>query len=234
MAEQNGLEKPQRKTSEIIKEAACSVTEGVSGIIASKRSENILSASHIFQAFLKGRGLDQLCHEWDNLKEKGKIKDDYETTPQHRDCLLELLDFLDNGCPDEARFQTMKKIFLVAATETASDRTSLLPNQFLRLCREMTSGEIIVLQSAYKLANQDDINGVNGAGIWLRMIADASRLKHTSLVEIHEENLMKKYLLTRRLHSDRSGIVLKPHFRLTELAYDFCAFITNYDQIETP
>jgi hypothetical protein len=230
MTESENTNSIKRKTSDIIKDTTCSIAAGLSALATNDRNDNILSASRIFQGVVKGRGLEQLRAEWDDLKEKGKIKDDYESTSQHRDCLLELLNFLDNDCPDELRFQTLKKLFLVAATEIITDRDSLLPYQFLKLCREMTSGEIVVLQTAYKLANQPNIKRSGGAVVWLRMVADASGLTHTSLVEIHEEKLTKKYLLTGRVYSDRSGVECEPHFRLTELAYDFCKYVANYDQ----
>ena len=54
-------------------------------------------------------------------------------------------------------------------------------------------------------------------------------MKHTALVEIHEEKLIEKYLLTPRKHSDRSGIMADPHFRLTSLGYELCQFIEHYD-----
>jgi hypothetical protein len=229
MTESDNKKSIKRKTSDVIKDTTCSIFAGLTAIVANEPKENILSASRIFQGFVKGRVLEQLRVEWDELKEKGKIKDDYESTSQHRDCLLELLKILDNDCPDELRFQTLKKIFLTAATEKVSDRNSLLPYQYLKLCREMTSGEIIVLQTIYKLTSQPDIKRENNsAAVWLRAVADASGLIHTSLVEIHEAELMKKYLLTGRLHGDRSGVECKPHYRLTELAYDFCKFINDY------
>ncbi|MGD0596174.1 MAG: hypothetical protein ABSA64_01470 [Sedimentisphaerales bacterium] len=226
----NSLAKWNKDTSNVLKDTLACLAEGLTGIAASERKELALSVGHIFQSLRKGQFLSRLLEEWNAYKDKGRIKEDYLGTEQHQACLQELLTSLDKDCPDEIRFQTLKKIFLVAATEKASDRNSLLPYQFLRLCREMTSGEIIVLQAAYKIAKKAKIpNGV-GTGLWLRMVADESGLTHTSLVEIHEEQLMKKYLLTGRLYADRSGVDINPHFRLTELAYGFCEFIANYAQ----
>lgn len=225
----NKLDKWHKDTGEVIKKTLTSLTEGITGIAASERKDLALSVGHIFQSFRKGQFLSRLGEEWDSYREKGRIKDDYIDTEQHRSCLQELLGFLDNDCPDEIRFEVMKKVFLVAATETVSDRNSLLPYQFLRLCRGMSSGEVIILKATYRIAKSCQIPDITGANQWLNAIAKESGLSHTSLVEIYEEDLIKKHLLSRRLHSDRSGVAAKPHFRLTSLGLELCDYIASYD-----
>ncbi len=225
----NKIDKWHNDTGEVIKRTLTSLAEGITGIAASERKGLSLSVGHIFQSFRKGQFLSRLGEEWDSYREKGRIKDDYIETEQHRSCLQELLDFLDNDSPDEIRFEVMKKVFITAAIETASDRNSLLPYQFLRLCRGMSSGEVIVLNATYEIAKSGSIPDITAAGHWLRTIAEKSRLEHTSLVEIYEEDLIKKGLLSKRLHSDRSGVANKPHFRLTSLGLELCDYIASYD-----
>ena len=225
----NKIDKWHKDTGEVIKRTLTSLAEGITGIAASERKDLSLSVGHIFQYFRKGQFLSRLGEEWDSYREKGRIKDDYIDTEQHRSCLQELLDFLDNDSPDEIRFEVMKKVFIAAAIETAFDRNSLLPYQFLRLCRGMSSGEVIVLNATYEIATSGNIPDNNTASYWLDAIAKKSGLGHTSLVEIYEEDLIKKHLLTRRLHADRSGVLAKSHFRLTSLALELCDYIASYD-----
>ena len=52
----------------------------------------------------------------------------------------------------------------------------------------------------------------------------------SELVEIHEQGLMDKKLLSPRQHGDRSGVFVKPHYRLTDLGYAFCHFIDAYEK----
>ena len=225
----NKIDKWHKDTGEVIKRTLTSLAEGITGIAASERKDLSLSVGHIFQSFRKGQFLSRLGEEWDSYREKGRIKDDYIDTEQHRSCLQELLDFLDNDSPDEIRFEVMKKVFIAAATETASNRNSLLPYQFLRLCRGMSSGEIIVHNATYEIAKSESIPNITGVNQWLKVIAEKSGLGHTSLVEIYEEDLIKKHLLSRRLFSDGSGIATKPHFRLTSLGLELCDYIASYD-----
>jgi len=228
----NKLNKGHKDTVELMKNTLTSLAEGITGITASERKELALSVGHIFQSFRKGQFLSRLGKEWDTYREKGRIKDDYIDTEQHRSCLQELLDFLDNDSPDDIRFEVMKKVFIAASTETASDRNSLLPYQFLRLCRGMSSGEVIVLNTTYRISKSEKIPNVSGTSIrWLDAIAKESGLGHSSLVEIYEDELIKKRLISGRIFSDRSGVEEKPHFRLTSLGLELCDFIASYDSI---
>lgn len=95
----------------------------------------------------------------------------------------------------------------------------------------MSSGEIIVLDATHKIAKQSELPQITGANQWLDIIARESGLMHTSLVEIHEDELMGKRLLSRRLHADRSGVERKPHFRLTSLGFELCEYIAHYEQV---
>ncbi len=227
----NGNDKWHEDTGRMIKRTLASLTEGVTGIAASDRKELTLSVGHIFQTLRKGQFLSHLSEEWESYRDKGRIKEDYTETEQHRSCLQELLAFLDNDLPDEIRFEVIKKIFLVAASESKSDRNSLMPYQFLRICRSMSSGEMLVLNATYTIAKSGTPPQVTGANQWLDVIAKESELEHASLVEIYEEDLMKKKLITRRTHSDRSGVAATPHFRLSSLGLELCEYIAAYDDV---
>jgi hypothetical protein len=66
--------------------------------------------------------------------------------------------------------------------------------------------------------------------VWVNRIAATTGLDHPELVEIHEMALEEKRLLNRRLHGDRSGVQLKPNYRLTSLGLKFCEFVASYDE----
>jgi hypothetical protein len=217
-------------TGNVLAKTLLALAEGITGIAASDKKDLILSVGHIFQSLRKGQFLSRLSFEWNNFREKGKIKDDYQKSEQHYTCLQELLDFLDNDSPDEVRFDVLKKIFLVAASEDVTDRDSLLPNQYMKVCRSLTSGEVIVLSTAYKIAKRG-YQEFTGASEWLKMIAEDSGLVHRELVEVHEDSLLEKRLLTPRRLGDRSGVTVNPHFRLTQLAFAICQYVDKYEEI---
>ena len=226
MTDTNNIAKFQEDTSSVLSKTLTALVEGITGIAASEKRELCLSVGHILQALRERKFLSQLLKEWNQYRDKGRIKEDYQTTEQHYTCIQEILDFLDSDPPEEIRFDILKKIFLVAATEKVSDRNSFLPQQYMKLCRTLSSGEILVLSTTYKISKRKYVE--RSAAEWLKKIALESGLVHPELVEIYEEELMKKHLLSPRVHSDRSGINVNPHFRLTSLGFDICNYIENY------
>lgn len=216
----------QRDTAVVLKGSLQALSEGITGLAASDRARVALSVGHILQSMRKGQFLSQLLAEWASYRDEGKIKDNYQATEQHFECLQELLGFLDNDSPDQSRFDALKRIFLLAATESASDRESVIPQQFMKVCRRLTSGELLVMHAAYRLAKNKHPE-VSSASQWLEVIALESGLKHPSLVEVNEELLMAKHILSGRKFSDASGVFCNPHFRLTTLGFDLCEFLAH-------
>jgi hypothetical protein len=224
---------PDTDTSATLSKTLTAIAEGLTGIGAAERKDWILSFGHILQSIRGGRLLTVFANEWRTYREKGKITEDYQQSEQHQDCLQELLDFLDEGPPDTSRFTVLKKILLVAATETASRRDSVLPQQYMRICRHLTSGELLVLLTAHSVSKAPPpikLDTPESASVWLDAISRSSGLDYTELVEVHERALIEKNLLSPRLYPDRSGVSMGPHFRLTRLAHDLCTFIERYEE----
>lgn len=213
-------------TSNVLDQSLKVLVEGITGIASSSRQDLILSIGHIFQRMRSVNSLQNLKIEWDYFKQKGEIKDDYIESEQHQTCLQEMLDFLDKDSPDEIRFSFLKKIFLITATEKLSSRDEILPQQYMRICRGLSSGEVLVLLATFQRSKQGSINpNDTSVRTWLIEIAGQSSLRYPELVETHEKTLVGKNLLSQRIHSDQSGVVLGQHYRLTDLGYDICKFI---------
>lgn len=145
-----------------------------------------------------------------------------------------MLDFLDNDIPDELRFDVMKKIFFVSASEKIHDRDNPLPVMYIRICRKLSSGAIMVLSTVFYYANNPeywDAKSIS-AGDWLNKIGEKSSLVYPDLVKIYEKELMNMNLITPRVYSDGSGVHLGEHFRLTRFGYDLCSYIDAYDYLQ--
>lgn len=231
MTESKEIEALEKNTENIIATTLIGLVEGLTGIAAASKKEWILSISHMFQKMRGGQFLSQFLKEWKDYKQKGKVKDDYQFSEQHKACLQELLEFLDKDSPDEVRFKILKQIFLVAASEEVSDRDSFLPLQFMKIARSLTDGEVILLTTIWQIAKErnGEYEQHYGAQRWLQEVTDASGMKHQELIEIHEQSLMNKRLVTPRKLPDSSGVKVKPFFRLTNLGYEFCEFIEKYE-----
>ncbi len=232
MSDNKEIKAFEQDTENVITNTLTALLQGLTGIATSDKKDLILSVSHIFQKMRGGQFLSIFLEEWKKYKEKGKVKKDYHFTEQHKACLQELLEFLDKDSPDEVRFTVLKQIFLVAASEQESDRDSFLPQEFMKIARSLSSGEVILLKSNWEIAKSKEAKYryKRSASEWILDVKEASGMRHKELVEIHEQGLMNKKLLTPRELADRSGVRLHPqHYRLTELGFELCSFIEKYE-----
>ena len=231
MSDKKDIKEFESDTESVITSTLNGLVEGLTGVSTSSKNDLILSVSHTFQRMRGGQFLSALRDEWNNYREKGKIKNDYQYTEQHKVCLQELLEFLDKDSPDEVRFTVLKQIFLVAASEEASDRNNILPQQFMKIARSLTDGEILILSTIWRIFQDGCWDKDNkAADKWLQEVTTASGMHHKELVEIHEQGLMDKKLLTPRIHGDRSGVIIGQYYRLSGLGYELCSYIYKYEK----
>ncbi|MEC0227925.1 hypothetical protein [Paenibacillus alba] len=192
----------------------------------------MLSVGHFLQRLRSANLFEAFQQEWTVLREKGRVADDYQYTEQFLNNIHEMLNFLEKDIPDEVRFKVLKKIILVAAQETISDRNNLLPGQYIKIAKSMSSAEVNVLFTAYRMIKENLVNTTqNGANEWLQTVAHHSGLDFPELVEIHENQLIDKKLLIDRTHQDRSGVRLGNYNRLTNLGFSFCEYVSKYDEV---
>ncbi len=214
-------------TSSVLGRTMQSLLEAITGVASADRQRWALSLGRILQAVRGGKCVDIMKREWESYREQGRIPSDYESTEQHKECLQELLDFLDDPSPDEVRFQALKKIWLLAATESKSNRDDLLPQQYMHLIRSLTAGETIVLFTTFHSALS-----TGSVQEWLQEITRRSGLRHPELVELHEDGLIKKRLIVPRAYPDRSGIKWSGFGRLTSLGQNICEFIRSAEELD--
>jgi len=234
MNTQKGLpEKIGQDTEKILEEQYKGLVEFITGIATSEKKDIYLSIGKVLQKCRSVGFINSIKDEWNKFKEAGKIKDGYQGTDQHLTCLQELLDFMDKENPDEIRLNAMKQIFFTAASETISDRNSVLPQQYMSICRTLSSGEILVLKACYKLFKEGSYHRKTEEvheDKWLVPVAQKSGLKHKELVFIYDESLEEKKLLQSRV-GKTNRVYLTESFRLTSLAAGICEYIEHYNGI---
>lgn len=223
------------ETSAILKAAIMQLAEAGVGIACFDRKDRVRMLSALVQRTTNHGFLYGLKKLWDDLKKEGKIAEDYEMSTQRSDCLRELLDFLDRDLPDETRFCVLKKIMLVAATETIDDRSSPIPQQLMQLARTLKSGEILVLGAVDQIANEREKNiKVHNFHLseWRLQVAERSGLEIPGLVKIHEEACIDKGLISETMGRSTfsSEERIGKNFRLTTLGSRLCVYLETYDQ----
>ncbi len=215
------------------------LAEFLTGVLTSGKKDWALSIGFLFQRFRGGHFLKQLNEEIKKYIEKGKIKDDYLKTEQCKSCLQEFLDCLDKDSPDEQRFKAMKAIFLTIATEDKSNRDEIIPYQLMRICRKLSSSELLVLLATYDIyasgkweadKNEKTQRGLDGTTEdWVNKVIERSGLKFRELVILDQESLVLKKLLSPNVNGDKSGFKYTDYYRFTPLGYELCSFIKEYE-----
>lgn len=99
---------------------------------------------------MKHQFLRTFLDEIDSYREKGRIKDEDLKTKQGQACFMEMLNFLDEDNPDDIRFEFMKKLYLGIMSDDERDMESALEQQYLSICRTLSTGELMTLVGALK------------------------------------------------------------------------------------
>ena len=222
-----------KSIQELLDSPTSVISEFLTGLLSSEFNLKY-SAGKLVQAIQKGKFLEQLGRELNELKQKGKIKEDYFASNNSRATLLELLKFLDEDVPDEEKFKALKSIFFYSVTKGISEAEELFAYQLFQICKELSSGEILLLRAVYNIIQGNFAPGVvvnineTSKAAWLRIVAQQLGHQDISLMEFYEESLMNRKILTAHIYPDRSGIRGGPDFRLTSLGKNLCGFITKY------
>ncbi len=206
------------------------VIELLTGVAASEPKDWYLSAGHVLQRIRGGHLTTTLMNEINAYRDKGRIKEDYFRTEQGQACLQQVLNALDNDSPDEIRFNAMKALLLVIASESMSSRDDVLPYELTRLSRQLSSTEVLIMTACYKLyitgewrADQENKRQL------LPLILDKSGLKFAEFVRLHVPYLQNKYLV--ELLTEIGNVHLR--FKLTGLGMHLCEFIEAYHSERT-
>ena len=211
----------------------------LAGLGAEIKDKGILQNIGLLAQQIRGYGLFKgLAAELQTLIEAGTIKSDYLETPQYLDCLQEILKFLDEDIPDEARFNALKAIFLVAASEQASSRDEVLPHQYMRLCKKLSSGAVLVMLTEYRVITSNKPEGSFPRSLkakaWQDNIAKEAGLKHAEMVALFDQDLVKINILSPLGPSDISFVKITERGRLTDLGWGLCEFIAYSDRFPLP
>jgi len=219
---------------EVIKATAKASLEVVTAIYNNPKSA-LISLSNVAQRLIANEHLASVTNEWEKLKEQGRIKKTYESSLQARYTLLELLKFLEEGIPDKDRFEVMKRILLVTATEEYSTQEDLRPLEFMKIVSSLSSGAVLLLLASYRLAKNppmsDSMRDHADENEWVRIVIKETNLVYSELIKKYEEVLINAHLMTGRAYGDGSGVKIGNYFRLTQLGYDLCEYTDHYKEL---
>lgn len=206
------------------------ITAAVFGALASDKSEWVLSTGRILQAGLKLRAFKQLGEEINSYTQKGAIKENFLEKDVNQSSFYELLKFIDEETPDEERARAMKSIFFSSITPNSGSAKEQLAYEFLQICKELSSGEILILKASFSLFKKGVFNANMGDNrdAWLSILAKEIGHNIPALIAKYEDHLMSLKLIEQRVYNDGSGFRKTPYGRLTESGYQLCQFIIEF------
>ena len=223
-----------KSLAEFLQQPTLKIAKFLTGILVSDSKDWKLSAGHLVQASIKSKLFTQLGKEIEGYINKGKLKEDYLNKPQNQQSLSDLLKFIDEESPDEDRFHAMKSLFMKSILIDSTDEEQFLSYHFMKLCKQLDSGDLLVIKAAFDIKNgkiAPKLSGVTialnnkGAHAWLNIISKQIGHGIVSLVEVHEDKLVNLKLISPRTAADNSGISDTGYYRLTDLGYKMCQFI---------
>ncbi|MBI2029941.1 hypothetical protein HYT02_05985 [Candidatus Gottesmanbacteria bacterium] len=206
------------------------IAEVLTGILSYGLTEYKLVTGRLIQSIIKKNLLTQLGRELDDLKVKGKIKEDYFATHLEQASLYELLKFIDEVIPDEERFKAMKSIFFTTISIDADEIKQQIGYQLLQVVKNLQSMDLLVLKVCYEIYQKGDVRStqIKSSGEWVNLVSDKIGYGLPQLVDQADERLVRLGLLSTRTFGDKSGVRAGREFRLTPLGITVCEYITNF------
>ncbi|MBO6740724.1 MAG: hypothetical protein JJ916_12805 [Phycisphaerales bacterium] len=191
------------------------------------RSQHIGTVGRLAQSAILGEFWSQFQREWSQLREEGRIKDDYAESKSCREAFSRMASAVEQESLESDVMEFIKDIFLNAASLNSEDG---ILTHYIEIAKELSAGEVQVLQYCYSRCEDPSYtppNGGIGFSSWCQKVAESSGLRHEALVEKYADLLIAKKLLKKREHSDLSGFTEGKYcgmtplgFSLTELASD--------------
>lgn len=221
---------------------ATKLVEFVTGLLSSERKDWILSSGKIIGSVIQLDLFKQLGKEIEQYRKKGALKENCFKTYKNRLSLHELLNFLETSVPDEELFVSIKSIFLFAISKNSTENDEMFAHEFIKTAKKLSGTEILILKANFQIAKGKQENEVlkrlektatnHSRAMWRSIIALQMHLEgFDSVIRKYEENLETLGLISPRNDDNRFSQDFVPtnKFRLTDVGYKFCEFITKHE-----
>ncbi len=178
--------------------------------------------SNVVQDSLKADFFSAFINERERLIKEGKSSVNFGATDIGKLCLLELMDALSEGLPDKGRFDALKALYFKAADVSSDEAQQARVLQLMKACRTLDSSEILILRTSFNIYKNHPATSLNSdAQRWPENIEAASEgLLTAGIVELYENRLIDKGIITERVYPDKSGYSRGSFMRLTRLGIE--------------
>jgi HEAT repeat protein len=111
----------------------------------------------IAHAALKGKMFQQFATEVIDLREKGKLPEDFSKNKNGYKTWIDLLKIIDDEAPDEDRLEALKAAFYAANKINSTDSESIIAYEVFQIAKELKSNEILVLRAYWIIWNDEQL-----------------------------------------------------------------------------
>jgi len=218
------------------------IAEAITGALAGGPKAWTLLTGHIVEGMLKGKLYQQIGQEIKELREKGKIRDDF-ADEKHKygfKSWVELLTIIDAETPDADRLEALKAMFYAVNKVNAADGERIVSYQLFQIAKKLNSGELLLLRAIFvrhqKHADADYPSNAPQAtealATWASRMANSLGHSLSALVLNDERALIQRGLISEHVNSNElrqdQQQVFRLNTRLTDLGIKFCTAIENY------
>ncbi len=215
------------------------IAETITGGLAAGPKAWMFMTGHIVQGILKGKLYQQVALEIKELRDKGKIPDDFADEKKHKygfRSWVDLLRTIDDETPDADRLEALMAMFYGANKVNATDEQKMLSYRLFQIAKRLNSGELLLLRTLLAALGQSNYtNNTVKLSEWAQKIAKMQGDNLSALVLKDERALVEEGLISGYQDATVTAVnqtVSENNARLTDLGLAFCNNIEIY-RVET-
>lgn len=214
--------------AQFLDEPLTAIVESITGALAAGPKAWSASAGRLVQGALKAKLFEQLSREIKDLRDKGKIPDDFAEKRNGFQSWVELMTIIDEESPDPERLDAIKAMFYAVNKVNAADGERIVAYQLFQIAKKLTSGQLLYLKACFELfKNHQGQRGMTSQAEWLTRIGGILGHQVSALLNLDDLALVDYGLLSHRLGVDRTGIN-QNDAHMTDLGIKFCQEIKKY------
>jgi hypothetical protein len=211
------------------------IAEAITGALAAGPKAWTVMTGHIVQGILQGKLYQQVGREIKELRDKGKIPDDFADEKKYKygfKSLVDLLKTIDEKPPDADLLEALMAMFYGANKVNATDAERIVSYRLLQIAKRLSSGELLLLKTLYDAYKQRNFNQeIISLTNWAQKTAKLQGHNLPSLVLKDQRALMEEELISGYQDASVSAFnqsVLENNARLSDLGIVFCQNIETY------
>jgi hypothetical protein len=211
------------------------IAEAITGALAVGPKAWTVMTGHIVQAILKGKLYQEVGRKIKELRDKGKIPDDFADEKKYKygfKSWVDLLKTIDEKPPDADLLEALMAMFYGTNKANATDAQKILSYRLFQIAARLNSGELLLLRTLYDaFRHQDFHNESISLTNWTQKIAKLQGHNLPALVLKDQRALMEEELISGYQDASVSPFnqsVIESNARLSDLGIAFCHNVETY------